>query len=396
MALSGTLKDFGIADILQLIGHQTKTGRLTLKNGDDAVEIFFVEGNVVFASQKARDSKDLLGSLLLRAELLSQEQLDEALANQQRTLKRLGDILTDSGVVTPEQLAQMMRLQTTETLYRLFSWKTGSYEFSQEEVDAAKAAFDPIRAESILLEGFRRMDEWPALKKKIPWGQATFAKVKDLDPGGATTTGEILDDGETEEGTPGPRHKRLFSHARAGKTVQEIVDASRIGEFEALKGLHDLVDWGYLKLLPPPRGAKALADGLRKGRGKTASWAKAVVRLALSLAFFGATLLLVRLVAPRLGAARAENPARRGAVARVLARDQVVRLESALELYRAEHGEYPAALRALVEGRVVTEQDLRYPGKRPITTGGPRRDLSCCLRLIRSAARAPRASRGEI
>jgi len=66
MALSGTLKDFGIADILQLIGHQTKTGRLTLKTGAHEVEVFFVEGNVVFASEKARDSKDLLGSLLLR------------------------------------------------------------------------------------------------------------------------------------------------------------------------------------------------------------------------------------------------------------------------------------------------------------------------------------------
>src|SRR5256884_9851307 len=86
MALSGTLKDFGIADILQLIGHQTKTGRLTLKTGADEVEVFFVDGNVVFASEKARDSRDLLGSLLLRAELVSKERLDEALAIQQRTL----------------------------------------------------------------------------------------------------------------------------------------------------------------------------------------------------------------------------------------------------------------------------------------------------------------------
>ncbi|MFL5396325.1 MAG: DUF4388 domain-containing protein, partial [Myxococcales bacterium] len=69
MALSGTLKDFGIADILQLIGHQTKTGRLMLKTGNDEVEVYFIDGKVVFASEKARDSKDLLGSLLLRAEL---------------------------------------------------------------------------------------------------------------------------------------------------------------------------------------------------------------------------------------------------------------------------------------------------------------------------------------
>src|SRR5258707_29156 len=101
--MSAMLKDFGIADILQLIGHQTKTGRLTLKSGNDEVEVFFIDGNVVFASEKARKSQNLLGNLLLRAELLSPEQLDEALATQQRTLKRLGDILIESRSVTHQQ-----------------------------------------------------------------------------------------------------------------------------------------------------------------------------------------------------------------------------------------------------------------------------------------------------
>ena len=361
MALSGTLKDFGIADILQLIGNQTKTGRLTLKTSSDEVEVFFVEGNVVFASEVARDSRNLLGNLLLRAEILTQEQLDSALAEQQRTLKRLGDILTESGAVSKEQLAQMMRLQTTETLYRLFSWKNGSYEFHQEEVDPARGTFDPIRAESILLEGFRRMDEWPRLKKSIPWSGATFEKQKDLDTSDAAARS---DGGEDEEGTPGPRHKLVYRLATAGKDLQHIIDASRLGEFEAIKALGELLIWGYLKAIPPPSGAKALAQGLRAGSEKLARTG-AVVRLALSLAFFVGALVLARVVAPRLGSARTQNPARRGAVARVLAHDQVLRLESALELYRTEHGEYPQALGALVETELLSEADLRYPYREP-------------------------------
>ena len=55
------------------------------------------------------------------------------------------------------------------------------------------------------------------------------------------------------------------------------------------------------------------------------------------------------------------QPVDRGAVARLLSHDQLVRLESALELYRTEHGEYPMTLRALLDGQIVTEQDLRYP-----------------------------------
>ena len=47
MALSGTLKDFGIADILQLIGQQQKTGKLRLQNGDEEVEIIFSSGSTL-------------------------------------------------------------------------------------------------------------------------------------------------------------------------------------------------------------------------------------------------------------------------------------------------------------------------------------------------------------
>jgi len=361
VALSGTLKDFGIADILQLIGHQTKTGRLTLTSGGDEVEVFFIDGTVVFASDKARNSKNLLGNLLLRAEMLSADQLAEALGIQQRTLKRLGDILVEMGAVTHVQLGQMMRLQTTETLYKLFAWKSGSYEFSQEEVDPARSTFESVRAESILLEGFRRMDEWPTLKKKVPWTDATFEVARELD----TRDLPPIDDGgmdldREEEGKPSERHKLVYRLAAGGKDVQRVVDASRIGEFEALKAVNDLVEWGFLKIVPPPSGAAAITHGI-KSSGRKFTRSGAFLRLMLSLAFFVATLFLVRLLSPRLGASRMENPAPRGALARLLSHDQLVRLQSALELYKTEHGEYPAALGQLVEGQLVTDQDLRYP-----------------------------------
>ena len=283
---------------------------------------------------------------------------------QQRTLKRLGDLLIELSIVTAQQLAQMMRLQTTETLYKLFAWKTGTYEFEQEDIDAAKGSFEPIRAESILLEGFRRMDEWPGLRKKLPWVDATFEKLKDLDTRDLPSIDEggLRDDAaETDrDGKPNERHKLIYRLAVGGKDMSRVVDASRIGEFEALKVLNDLIEWGYLKPVPPPHGSAAITKSLAKG-GRELARSGAIVRMGISLAFFVATLFLVRVVAPRLGSSRAENPARRGAVARLLSHDQLVRLESALELYRTEHGEYPMTLRALVEGQLVNEQDLRYP-----------------------------------
>src|ERR1700755_2191922 len=92
MALKGTLKDFGIADILQLIGQQQKTGTLHLKNKDQAVDISFREGSIVRAESTGR-KKNLIGAMLVRAELITEAQLEQALETQRRTLKRLGDVL---------------------------------------------------------------------------------------------------------------------------------------------------------------------------------------------------------------------------------------------------------------------------------------------------------------
>ncbi|MBS2025257.1 MAG: DUF4388 domain-containing protein [Deltaproteobacteria bacterium] len=365
MALSGTLKDFGIADILQLIGHQQKTGSLLLKNGREEVEVSFADGNVVFAAEKHRSSKNFLGSMLVRAEVISEPQLEEALIQQQRSLKRLGDILVEIGALSQPQLAQIARLQTTETLYKLFRWKSGTYEFTQREIDAGKSSFEPIRAESILLEGFRRMDEWPAVRKKIPWDEASCIRSQELDvrdlpqmdDGGFGFDGGGGGEGD---GKPGERHKLVYRLAEPGRTVSKIVDLTRLGEFETLKAMQELVDWNYLRIVPPARGAGAAMKELAAG-GRAFASRGGIVRVAITVTFFLGTLFLLRQLLPSLGASRAEHHARRGASARLIARTQQIRLEGALELYRLEHAEYPKELNDLVQGKLVSENDLKYP-----------------------------------
>ena len=54
MALQGTIKDFGLAEILQLIGIQRKSGILTLHNDQEKVTIKFLNGFVVGAEMGQR------------------------------------------------------------------------------------------------------------------------------------------------------------------------------------------------------------------------------------------------------------------------------------------------------------------------------------------------------
>lgn len=375
MALRGTLGDFGIADIFQLVGHQTKTGMLLLKNREVEVRIYFVEGNVVKAEQSSRDKRDLLGAMMVRAGVLTEAQLEDALSQQQRTMRRLGDILVDSGYVDRRTLKEFTRLQTTETIYRLFTWEAGTYEFQQQEVDYDEQSYDPIRAESILMEGFRMVDEWPSVREVIPTNQVTFTVLTDPPPapeGGGDDDDLLagLDAAFSEDGggddAPegiGPNERKVFALVEPERTVETLIDLSRLGEFETCKALSNLVKSGYLKAHVPD--APGEVEGARSFT-PAALLEHAVpiaTRAALYIVLAAAVGGVVRLASGPGGAfgAEAAPQARRDDGREVLGAVQERRLSRAIEVYRLLEGRYPASLEALVEAGLVEEEALRYP-----------------------------------
>ena len=359
MALTGTLKDFGIAEILQLIGQQSKSGVLHLKARADEIHIVMWNGSVVSAEYAGRKARDKLGSLLVRADLITAEQLEEALSVQNRTLRRLGDILVELGMVTKEQLREMTALQTTQTLYKLFHWKTGTYAFEPRDVTFDRETVSPLRCESVLMEGYRIIDEWPMVRRKITSSAMTFEREKELDPATARAEGRGSRDGESA--ALGKNEWRVYELAVPGVTVDRIADRSRLGEFEASKALFNLVNLGILRAVPPEHRSAAAEVGAyarswqeRVRRGAAGVLATAAIAVALA-----ALALLV------LGAGVEGRSASRlvddNRVERFVSRYQLERLRAALEVYRVENGVYPPNLDALVETGLARPRDLRYP-----------------------------------
>lgn len=373
MALKGTLKDFGIADILQLIGQQTKTGTLHLKQKDQEVHIAFKEGSIVRAESSTRNKKDLIGAMLVRAEMITDAQLEFALDIQKRTLKRLGDVLTTQGMVTAEKFKAMVQLQTTETLYKLFHWKTGSYEFEQADVEP-DPVLHPLRAESVLMEGFRMVDEWPVVKKKITSYGMSFQKLKELPPPPLQQDSfdDALDDAFAEEKKVGPKggefqsvgeiERRVYDLVKPGRTVRKLIDLSLAGEFETCKALCNLVNLEYLRAVP---GADQKGDGLnQEAEVSFVERAQGVVgRVAVTMLVFGLLVFLATqtefgaLAQGRGSATTYSDPAAQ----RFISRQQLARIGAALDVYRLEQGELPPALAQLVEAGLLSSDDLSYP-----------------------------------
>ncbi|MFH1808511.1 MAG: DUF4388 domain-containing protein [Pseudomonadota bacterium] len=383
MALKGTLKDFGIADILQLIGHQLKTGVLKLATKQQEVRVSFVDGNVVKAESTTRDKQDLLGSILVRAEGLTQDQLDTALEIQRRTLKRLGDILVDSGYVSRETIRDFTRLQTTETIYKLFLWKSGTYEFEQGGIDYDPESYEPIRAESVLMEGFRMVDEWPFIRKRITSYAMRFEILKPLPEGSVAENKPNEDDflsgiddafSAIEESVPEPKletslgaHERLvYGLITPDRDAQKLIDLSRLGEFETCKALMNLLNAGLIAGIAPQKGTQASSQdeggGLVAPRGPSRV-VPVLVRAAMTTLLLALVLLLVRItgVSPR-GLWRDQTLYADGvALEEAMGWRSELRLTRAIEVYRLEFGRYPEQLTDLVSVGILNRRDLRYP-----------------------------------
>jgi hypothetical protein len=384
VALKGTLKDFGIAEILQLIGQQAKSGVLHLESRDDVIHIAMADGSVVRAESAGRKAREKLGMLLVRAELIDQSQLDSALDLQKRTLRRLGDILVELGYVTVEQLREITALQTTETVYKLFHWKSGTYAFEPGDVEWDPETVTPVRAESVLMEGFRQVDEWPMVRKRISSPEMTFERIRAPEPErprkgsveqdleaafdalSAGARREEADEGDQADLALGRIERRAFDLAVPGRTVERIVDLSRFGEFETCKALQNLVNLGYLRTVEPARGrGGSVGAYARDLRHRTRTWlVRGATTGVLALALAGLALWVDQRGAA-VGGEGGASVLRDNVAPRYLARYQLARLRGALDVYRVEKGQYPERIEELVEVGLVSQRDLRHPWSQP-------------------------------
>jgi len=373
MALRGTLKDFGIAEILQLIGQQAKTGVLHLesRSKDSEIHVSFYQGNVVRAEDVSRRKRDFLGKMLVDAQLLSESQLADALEEQRRTLRRLGDILLERKMIEKDQLKEMAQLQATETLYRLFEWRSGTYRFEQTEVRWDRDWFTPIRSEAVLMEGFRIVDEWPLVRRRITSKLMTFEVLKELPAVGSKEPDldTELDfafggDGPGERASDpdlGDPEQRVARLVGPGRTVEAIVALSRLGEFETWKALANLVNAGYLRGIAPSQHDEEAERRARAGLGDHLITAGTRLAFTLALAVLAATVVhFARAPGGDLGRLVRDTAAERS-----IAAVQLERIDFALQVYRLENGRFPAALEELVTAGLLGTEDLRHPWRDP-------------------------------
>lgn len=229
MALEGSLRDFGLADILQLLYFQKKTGTLTISGPMDRVTLYFLEGNIVSAESKKRAEENRFGRILIKRGVIKERDLHEALFEQKKTGMRVGDILAKKGLVSEELIRETIISQLTETVIQLFSWKEGNYEFRAQQVSINNKEI-PISLDTqhLLMEGLRILDEWSLIEGRLTL-DTVFKK-----------TGR-------EDHTITEEESNILSFVDGENDVSMIIDLTQMDNFEVSKALLSLMDRGIIE-----------------------------------------------------------------------------------------------------------------------------------------------------
>jgi CheY-like chemotaxis protein len=169
MSLVGNLEDLGLGEILQIVSLSRKSGVLSLFCREREGKIVFRQGQVIRATIEG--SQKHLGEILRDRGIIDETQLRRALSIQAEEgfFERLGDILKKRFGVSSDALEEIVREQVEQTVFQLFTWDEGSFDFELRDDLEGLDHSDNDRVQYLLgqglspqylaMEGTRILDE---------------------------------------------------------------------------------------------------------------------------------------------------------------------------------------------------------------------------------------------
>ncbi len=238
IALEGRIEHIPLGDILQMLQHLQQTGLLEIRNGARVIHVSVSDGKIDLAlltrtpdSHESNDGEFLLGRYLARSEQIEKEL--ECPRPSPRTL--VGTHLVKLGLVTEPDLFHALTAQTSELVYEALRWKRGAYRFvrfaARPEAIQARLGL-PIGA--ILMEGLRRVDEWKLIEEQLP--------STDIVLRADTESVSTFEHDRLSE-----REKVVLAAIDGIRTIQDIIDVTRMGSFEASKILLQLLTGRFVR-----------------------------------------------------------------------------------------------------------------------------------------------------
>ena len=167
MRLDGSLEDFGLPDVLQLLAQTAKTGTLHLQAAEDERRGLIRLGSGAVDGAYSDLRRQALARRLVGAGLVSDEAIGGAAEAVRAGSESLVRALLERSELDSGDVNRIAADQATDAVCELLRWSAGTFSFHVGEDDPDGLALG-LRAQELVAEGQRRMEVWPTLTNQIP------------------------------------------------------------------------------------------------------------------------------------------------------------------------------------------------------------------------------------
>jgi len=228
--LSGDLSVISLAEVLQMLALQRRFGALTVNSRGREVTLYIRDGDLDLASARAMPDQFLLSRFLVSQGAVERKDIDRVIEQSPPSNRLLGELLVEKGLVSSEQITAALEQQTSELLFEAVRWTEGRFAFI---VNASSPAADAARLElptgALVMEGFRRVDEWRLIEGSFDFDDVLYREEAAVARLGHDSP---LTSKETE----------VLGAIDGNRTVRELIQELDGSPFELSKILYQLVN----------------------------------------------------------------------------------------------------------------------------------------------------------
>jgi Domain of unknown function (DUF4388) len=256
LALTGTLREFGLVDLLSLVRVTRKSGVLSIRGQAETLDLYFRDGRLIRFTTFPLPFHP--GQVLLRAGRISQTQLEAVPPDVSSSEKAVAVALMEaSGVSRPELLA-LYATQAGEVIGQALMWPDGEFAFRPDlELDEDDITFD--LDVSVLIDGLRaRQDQWRVLRSVLPHLNYRLRFPTSRRP-------------RLEPIVLSPLEWSVVTQLGSSSTIEEIRERLNLDEFQVRQSVQRLVSEGLLEIEeareePPPDQRSTDSESARERR----------------------------------------------------------------------------------------------------------------------------------